>query len=101
MWGADNTSTSSIELTKLFGPSRSKETTVRALVVAVVTPIPKAAWLTRWPSSRVDSTLVTSGAAGGRDDTVRRVLCRYCGCFGGVIAGVAGHESADDRRFGR
>ena len=47
VWGADNSSSWSIEVTKLFGPSRSKETTVRALVVAVVTPIPKTAWLTR------------------------------------------------------
>ncbi len=28
VWGADNTSTSSIEVTKVFGPSRSKRTTV-------------------------------------------------------------------------
>ena len=53
--GADSTSSSSIEVTKLFAPTPSKLTTVRALVVAVVTPIPKIAWLTRWPSAKVGS----------------------------------------------
>ena len=39
VWGADNTSSSSIDVTKVFGPSSSKRTTVWARLDAVVTPL--------------------------------------------------------------
>jgi hypothetical protein len=77
VWGADSTSTSSIEVTNVFGPSRSKRMTVRARVVAVVTPIPKIAWLTRWPSSIAGPMSFVTGAATGSGDATVGVLGRY------------------------
>jgi hypothetical protein len=98
--GPDNISTSSIEVTKLFGSLLSKETTVRALVVAVVTPIPKTACLTRCPSSRTGSTsFVTGSGTGISGDTLLGVRGRYSVCLRGPDSAVAGEKSVRGRRF--
>ena len=100
VWAADSTSTSSIEVTKLLGPPSSKATTVRALVVAAVTPNPKTAWLTRWPAAKAGSISAASAATVGLGDGVLVGRGRDCGGLRGAAAAVAGVEGVQDHRFG-
>ena len=95
MWGADKTSSSSIDVTNVFGPSSSKWTVVRPPLESVVTPIPKTEWLTRWPSASPRSAWFEGrdGATGGSGDRGRGGLC---GTYGGfAVDGAVEEESGE------
>jgi hypothetical protein len=84
----------SIDVTKLLGPSWSKRTTVREALEEVVTPSPKTACRTRWPSANAGSAAwVTGGGTARGGDTLS-------GRLGGSMAGLDGNGAGDRRRFG-
>ena len=91
VWGADKTSSSSIDVTKVFGPSPSKQMVVRPPLVPAVTPIPKTEWLTRWPSPSPRSAWFEGrdGATGGSGDRGR-------GGVRGTYGGLAVDEEAEE-----
>ncbi len=87
-------------MTNVFLPFSSKATTVRSGVETAVTPAPKVAWWTRWPSPNRATGSGTTSATGSRAGLAFAALGAYRVGRRSVTSGAAGGFGGCDRRFG-
>jgi hypothetical protein len=93
---AERTSSSTSDVTNLFFPPSSKQTSVRPPPEEATTPRPKLSWLTRWPSASARPEPSATGSGTGKSGS-RGLLG---GRGRGTEDGLGGEEADEGRRFG-